>query len=711
MRSVNFIAIERSLSNCTTLGSLKRLFNDTRYDVFVPQMDLGINRFHLLALISWQCMNFFGGSNLFSIFSNFMPDWSCGGGPIGKNCSIYKECTRSQQTITFTHITFHSNAYEFEWFCDGSYYASYSNQIQFFGYFFGTLLFGFASDIFGRKLITTLAVALGIAATLFFILYGLYSLLASALVSLLEMLLPEQRMFARAYFNWGISRMLLTTICYLTQEWRKACFGIAICCMPALLALMFIFPESPTWLLSKGRLVEMRESEKKIARIAGVRYVPVDHPIPKKPKSIIAVMKSGLWRRLVVLWAMWFTAATSAYATDLASNRLSGNLYLNQFLFGLVLYVSKVILGLVDARFPSFTRRMLHQGSQFGAVVCFGALAVFKLTGYHGHLMLVLNIIGIVFVEYTWDANYLCAIEGVETASRASATGSSSFIARIGMLLSPMLGHIDIAHPGTIYTIVTMKLQGALFAVFISLIHADDDTAFIKTVLTGMCRRIASVKRADIVIGTGLEKGSSESVAIPILASMTHVLFDLYDESKQSGESLNKFVAKCDHTVALAISSSQFSVVKKTEQDAHYDKYINQLQKTQKLKHGEVSKIASELTENFGASLQLKDDEMRVNTERMLHMMLIRYELAKGEKISDDSLCNAKIYASSFSNRKRIEICLPRFYLFDTCIQLIFPDNSDNLAKYSLSTICCNCISGVTVLRDFESALKDIVCK
>lgn len=65
------------------------------------------------------------------------------------------------------------------------------------------------------------------------------------------------------------------------------------------------------------------------------------------------------------------------------------------------------------------------------------------------------------------------------------------------------------------------------------------------------------MKRADIVIGTGLEKGSSESVvrscsfefalnflsqAIPILASMTHVLFDLYDESKQSGESLNKFV-------------------------------------------------------------------------------------------------------------------------------------------------------------------------
>lgn len=81
-----------------------------------------------------------------------------------------------------------------------------------------------------------------------------------------------------------------------------------------------------------------------------------------------------------------------------------------------------------------------------------------------------------------------------------------------------------------------------------------------------------------------------------------------------------------DEKIKNNFQSSQFSVVKKTEQDAHYDKYINQLQKvlmnyltiligilsfpicveTQKLKHGEVSKIASELTENFGASLQLK---------------------------------------------------------------------------------------------------------
>ncbi|GMT23089.1 hypothetical protein PFISCL1PPCAC_14386, partial [Pristionchus fissidentatus] len=272
----------------------------------------------------------------------------------------------------------------------------------------------------------------------------------------MEMLLPQQRMFLRAYFNWGQSRMLLTGICYFTQEWRMASFGIAIVASPALIAMLFIFPESPTWLLSKNRLDEMRISERKVARIAGVNYVPVNHPRQEKSKSLCDVMRGGTWKKLVVLWVMWLTAATSSYATDLASSTISGDLYLNQFLFGLVLYVSKVILGIVDSRCVSFSRRMLHQGSQFGAILCFGILAVFKLIGYTGPLFLILNLIGIVFVEYTWDACHLCAVESMETASRASATGSSSFIARIGMLMTPTITFLDISHPGFVYLVVVL---------------------------------------------------------------------------------------------------------------------------------------------------------------------------------------------------------------------------------------------------------------
>lgn len=54
-------------------------------------------------------------------------------------------------------------------------------------------------------------------------------------------------------------------------------------------------------------------------------------------------------------------------------------------------------------------------------------------------MILIINLIGIVFIEYTWDACYLCAVEAMPTNMRASSLGSCSLIARIGALLSPMV--------------------------------------------------------------------------------------------------------------------------------------------------------------------------------------------------------------------------------------------------------------------------------
>jgi hypothetical protein len=47
--------------------------------------------------------------------------------------------------------------------------------------------------------------------------------------------------------------------------------------VPAILILTFVVPESPTWLHSQGHLEKMSQSEQRIARFAGVPYVPVEH--------------------------------------------------------------------------------------------------------------------------------------------------------------------------------------------------------------------------------------------------------------------------------------------------------------------------------------------------------------------------------------------------------------------------------------------------
>lgn len=109
----------------------------------------------------------------------------------------------------------------------------------------------------------------------------------------MEMLLPQQRMALRAFFNWvnqlilfyfkfklifwrlqGVARLMITGICYYTRafsqtsiflamgdnfsisvEWRFATFWCALLTLPAILILIFFFPESPTWLHTKVRLI------------------------------------------------------------------------------------------------------------------------------------------------------------------------------------------------------------------------------------------------------------------------------------------------------------------------------------------------------------------------------------------------------------------------------------------------------------------------
>uniref|UniRef100_A0A1I7XB40 Transmembrane protein n=1 Tax=Heterorhabditis bacteriophora TaxID=37862 RepID=A0A1I7XB40_HETBA len=140
---------------------------------------------------------------------------------------------------------------------------------------------------------------------------------------------------------------------------------------------------------------------------------------------------AGLLRRLLVLWPMWFVASICGYATDFNSNTISGDLFINQILFSILIAFSKIVLVVFDTVFPSFSRRALHQGAQMVVCVCFLALTILTMQEYTGIAFLVINLIGTVFIEYTWDACYLCAVESMETSCRASATGTCSLMARV----------------------------------------------------------------------------------------------------------------------------------------------------------------------------------------------------------------------------------------------------------------------------------------
>ncbi|KAF1757488.1 hypothetical protein GCK72_013944 [Caenorhabditis remanei] len=441
-----------------------------------------INRFHVLAFITWQFANYFAGQNIFGIYSNHVPKWKCGNdSQPTKDCKVYISCPKNK--LIFVDPAFDSAAIEFDWICGSSaFYQSFFSQIQFGGLLIGTLLFGSLSDRFGRKPIGILVVSNGICSTFasglapnvtvlfalrFFVGLSIGGMLVVLCAWIMEVILPQQRMVLRGFFNWGWTRIALTAVCYFTREWRLASFTTAISLIPALLLVIFVIPESPVWLHSKGFKSRMILSEIHIAKVAGVPYTPVEHKL-LRPKGLIETLRTkGMFKKLLVLWSMWFIVAICGGAIDLNSGTLAGDLYLNQLCFGVLLVFSKMLLLFVDTNFPNFKRRTLHQGSLIGTLICVIIMTFYTASDYHGIAVLITYLIGTAFLEYTWDACYLCAIELMETPSRASATGSCSLSARVGMILAPMLTHSNQWWPYSVNaTVMVLGTSNLLISYF-----------------------------------------------------------------------------------------------------------------------------------------------------------------------------------------------------------------------------------------------------
>uniref|UniRef100_A0A158P7D4 MFS domain-containing protein n=1 Tax=Angiostrongylus cantonensis TaxID=6313 RepID=A0A158P7D4_ANGCA len=372
-------------------------------------MFYGVTRFHLVVLLTNLSAGLLNSQLIFAIFSNYAPKWQCGLFKTKKtfagNLNIFPNKKNFMVADQYGYR-------EFGWLCsDDAYMMSTFSQVQFVGVLIGKTLKLYLCRQFGSMSACRFANSWQVLHLVRFLL-GLCigGCLVTVGTFITELLLPDQRMLLRGVFNWGVVRLILTIVCMLVPEWRSASIVNAMFVLPAIVSIIFIFPESPTWLHSKT-FCEMWSTP-------------------------------GLFRRLGVLWLMWFMAAYSSYSNDLNSNTISGNLSLNVLFLSILLQ----ILLAIDTWLPMFSRRRLHHGAQFVVCMCF--LTMFLIQGVG---VLLVNLIGCVFIEYTWDACFLCAVESLETPCRASGTGSCSLTARIGAISTPFLTYMNSFWPPSVY--------------------------------------------------------------------------------------------------------------------------------------------------------------------------------------------------------------------------------------------------------------------
>lgn len=338
------------------------------------------------------------------------------------------------------------------------------------GMFVGAVVSGYVSDRWGRK---TVFQATMLIFSIFSIACALAPNFSTLLIfrflvgvglggetpvvtSLLSEFVPSQkRGKLQGLLNtfWAVGWLAAAVISYFiipTIGWRWAFVAGAI---PA----FYIFivrrhlPESPRWLISKGRL---DEAEKVVASIEN--EIEKKIPLPPVEAENISIDKTttqkvtlGLLfsehylRRTVMLWGLWFLAMFGYYGLFSWLPTLfvkAGHTMVKSFLYVVIMqiaYVPNQILAalLMDkvGRKKLLVANLLLAGV---ATVAYGwALGHNVATAQ----VVALGVITSFFVSAIWGITYTYTPELYPTSVRASGTGGAAAMSRVGSMLAPMV--------------------------------------------------------------------------------------------------------------------------------------------------------------------------------------------------------------------------------------------------------------------------------
>eukprot|EP00201_Polytomella_parva_P022882 CAMPEP_0175043076 /NCGR_PEP_ID=MMETSP0052_2-20121109/2958_1 /TAXON_ID=51329 ORGANISM="Polytomella parva, Strain SAG 63-3" /NCGR_SAMPLE_ID=MMETSP0052_2 /ASSEMBLY_ACC=CAM_ASM_000194 /LENGTH=596 /DNA_ID=CAMNT_0016306039 /DNA_START=194 /DNA_END=1981 /DNA_ORIENTATION=+ len=217
--------------------------------------------------------------------------WQCTNSSDTACLSVYSEadpsagfCTLARSQYEWTHKS-RSILSQFDLVCSRAWQAQLANSIFFFGYLIGSGFFGSLADSRGRKRSNLLCLAIAVSGALLTGIspnFGVYTFFrfitgigaaGQALTTYIlatESIGPKWRGIAgvatQLYFTAG--EFVLVLVAVIFKDWRALCFA----CAAISAAAAFLFPwipESPRWLLVKGRVAEANNEIRKIAATNG----------------------------------------------------------------------------------------------------------------------------------------------------------------------------------------------------------------------------------------------------------------------------------------------------------------------------------------------------------------------------------------------------------------------------------------------------------
>ncbi|XP_061609653.1 solute carrier family 22 member 16 isoform X4 [Phyllopteryx taeniolatus] len=261
-------------------------------------------------------------------------------------------------------------------------------------------------------------------------------------------------MHVHAAFAVGVMVVALTG--YLVRVWWIYQIVLSLCTSPFLL-FCWKFPETPFYLIAKGKYEQAQALLDAMARVNGSeRRLKVEElleseeqngaellekeereeALDKAPQRKLSILDLfGSWRmagRTCTVWAIWFIGSLGYYVFSLGSVNLGGNQYVNLFLVGAVELPSYLVGCFAMDRIGR--KKTCAPALLLAGVAC--ALIIVVPADIEA-LAIALSMIGKFAVAIAFGLIYLYTCELYPTIIRSLAVGSGSMMCRVGSVVAP----------------------------------------------------------------------------------------------------------------------------------------------------------------------------------------------------------------------------------------------------------------------------------
>ncbi|XP_053606652.1 beta-alanine transporter [Plodia interpunctella] len=381
----------------------------------------------------------------------------------------------------------YTNTIVTEWslVCDRNFYPTLGLMLLGVGGIIGNYIFGYLQDSIGRKpsffIYLLIECIFGVATAFapnyivwlicrFGVGFTVPAIMATPYVLAIELVGPRCRTLCTILSNiaYSLGLIFLAGVVYLVRDWRHLALATTL---PFVCFFLYLWPmpESPRWLLARGRFEEAEVILKRMARING-KSLPANYMVHLRRKyesdklkkdleneksrkyGIMDLFRTpNLRQKTIIITFIWFTNTSVYVGLSYYAPVLGGNEILNFFLAGLVELPTYLFL------WPSMERLgrrwTLCMSMVVGGVAC---LTTF-LVQHESNVTLALYCVGKMGISSSFVVLPLMASELYPTVVRGLGMSLSSVLGMLGPIFIPLVNYM-----GSNISVLPLLIMGGL---------------------------------------------------------------------------------------------------------------------------------------------------------------------------------------------------------------------------------------------------------